>query len=228
MDRMSSFGPVSGPVPQPSAHVSAPSKPTLDTPRTNVSVRKMREPVVPWVTDGLIRHRKLALGASLIPIIISFNGRWRMGLDSSIYRGLARSIASGNGYHFGEFGTHQIYPGFPVLLAVITKIFGEHVFRPVAPLLLMVSMSLVTLAMIYRLIARSYPQWMAICVTVFMATNFWFVKLSHEVLTDIPFLMGTIMALLGWDMLRQRSATSPSSGTPGEGGGGGDETSAEI
>jgi len=40
-----------------------------------------------------------------------------MGLDSSIYRGLARSLASGQGYHFGEFGTHQIYPGLPVLLA---------------------------------------------------------------------------------------------------------------
>src|SRR5438552_10896401 len=169
MSRMSSFGPVSGPVPQPSTHVP----PTLDTRRTSTSPRRQREPVVPWVTDGLIRHRKLAIAASLIPIIISFNGRWRMGLDSSIYRGLARSIASGNGYRFGEFGTHQIYPGLPVLLAGLTKLFGEHVYRPIAPIILMVAMSLVTLVMIYRLIARSYPQWMAICVTVFMATNYW-------------------------------------------------------
>ena len=162
---------------------------------------------MPWVTDGLIRHRKLAIGASLIPIIISFNGRWRMGLDSSIYRGLARSIATGHGYHFGEFGTHQIYPGLPVLLAALTEIFGEHVFRPVAPLLLMVTMSLLTLVLIYQLIGRHYPKWMAICVTVFMATNFWFVKLSHEVLTDIPFLLGSMATLLGWDLLKSAEQT---------------------
>ena len=65
-----------------------------------------------------------------------------MGLDSSIYRGLARSIAAGSGYHFGEFGTHQVYPGLPVLLAGMTKLFGEHVFRPIVPLLLMVAMSI--------------------------------------------------------------------------------------
>jgi hypothetical protein len=209
MARMSSFGPVSGPVPQPSSSDPGADKTSLDTRRTSASPRRRRtpEPVVPWVTDGLIRRRKLCLLASLIPIIISFNGRWRMGLDSSIYRGLARSIATGHGYHFGEFGTHQIYPGLPVLLAGLTKIFGEHVFRPIAPLLLMVAMSLLTLVMIYRLIARTYPQWMAICVTVFMATNFWFVKLSHEVLTDIPFLMGSIAALLGWDLLKSADTT---------------------
>src|SRR5262249_8610616 len=134
---MSSFGPVSGPVSQSSAHIPAPEKPTLDTRRTSTSPRKKPEPVVPWATDGLIRRKKLCLLACLIPIIISFNGRWRMGLDSSIYRGLARSIATGNGYHFGEFGTHQIYPGLPVLLAGLTKLFGEHVFRPIAPLVLM-------------------------------------------------------------------------------------------
>ena len=195
---MSSFGPASGPASQPSTH----TPPTLDTRRSSASPHPTRQPVVPWVTDGIIRHRKLAIAGSLIPIIISFNGRWRMGLDSSIYRGLARSIADGHGYRFGEFGTHQIYPGLPVLLAGITRVFGEHVFRPVAPLLLMVTMSLLTMAMIYRLIARSYPQWMAIIVTTFMATNFWFVKLSHELLTDIPFLLGSIATLLGWDLLK--------------------------
>ena len=94
-----------------------------------------------------------------------------------------------------------------MLLAGLTRIFGEHVFRPLVPLLLMVAMSLLTLALIYRLIARNYPQWMAICVTVFMATNFWFVELTHEVLTDIPFLLGTISALLGWDLLKSATDT---------------------
>jgi hypothetical protein len=157
---------------------------------------------VPWIANGLIKRKKLAIVASLIPLIVSFNGRWRIGLDSSIYRGLARSIATGNGYRFGDFGSHQVYPGLPVLLAGITKIFGEHVFRPVVPLVLMVGMALLTLVLVYKLIARTYPQWIAICVTCCMAVNSWFVDLSHEVLTDIPFLLGAIAALLGWDILR--------------------------
>jgi len=49
---------------------------------------------------------------------------------------------------------------------------------------------------------------MAICVTVFMATNYWFVKLTHEVLTDIPFLLGSVMALLGWEYLKVAKETN--------------------
>src|SRR3954454_6363479 len=162
MLRMSSFGPASGPVPQPSRE-PAPVPPKLDYKLPQTAPRRAPEPVVPWIANGLIKRRKLAILASLIPIIVSFNGRWRMGLDSSIYRGLARSLASGNGYHFGDFGTHQVYPGLPMLLAGITKVFGEHVFRPVVPLVLMVAMALLTLLLVYHLIARNYQQWIAIC-----------------------------------------------------------------
>src|SRR2546423_2494603 len=175
---ISIFGPASGPVPQPSRE-HPPAPPKLDYKLPQATTRRVSEPVVPWIANGLIKRRKLAIAASLIPIIISFNGRWRMGLDSSIYRGLARSVASGNGYRFGDFGTHQVYPGLPMLLAGITKVFGEHVFRPIVPLLLMVGMALLTLVLVYRLIERNYPKWIAICVVVGMATNSWFVRLSH-------------------------------------------------
>ena len=114
---MSSFGPLSGPVSPP----STPTPPTLDYRRPGASPI-IHEPIIPWVTDAIVKHRKLIIALSLIPMIVSFNGRWRMGLDSSIYRGLARSIANGRGYSFGEFGTHQVYPGLPVLLAGVTKI----------------------------------------------------------------------------------------------------------
>src|SRR3954465_15210945 len=201
MARMSSFGPLSGPVSQSAAqgspHASSPPLTKLDTPRKSPlapTPTTLPEPVVPWITDTLLKHRKLLMGLAMIPLIISFNGRWRMGLDSSIYRGLARSLATGNGYHFGEFGTHQVYPGLPMLLAAITKVFGEHVFRPVVPLVLMVAMALLTLLLVYHLIARNYPQWIAICLVCCMGVNSWFVRLSHEVLTDMPFLLGAIAA----------------------------------
>ena len=66
---------------------------------------------------------------------------------------------------------------------------------------------LLTLAMIYQLIP-TISKWMAICVTVFMATNYWFVKTTpHEVLTDIPFLFGSVLSLLGWEWLKVATET---------------------
>ena len=162
--------------------------------------------VKPWLTDLIVKHRKLLLAISLIPLIVTFNARWRIGLDSSIYRGLAQSIARGDGYHFGDFGTHQVYPGLPVILAGFDKLFGENVYRPIGPLMLMVAVSLLILVVTYRLIARHYPLWIAVMVTCGVAINSWFIDLTHEVLTDIPFLLGLMAALLGWDLLR--AATS--------------------
>src|SRR4051812_12606195 len=137
MERMSSFGSASpGAATDPSVHRS----PILGYGGSKAA--RVRQPHIPWLTTAIEKHRRLLLAVSIVPLLISFNGRWRIGLDSSIYRGLARSIAIDHRYQFGDFGTHQIYPGFPVLLAGFTKLFGEHVFRPVAPLVMMVLMSL--------------------------------------------------------------------------------------
>src|SRR5437773_771723 len=114
---MSSFGPASGPVPQPSTE-HQPASPKLDYKLPKASTRRLPEPVVPWIANGLL-----------------------------------------------------------------------------------------TLLLVYRLIERNYPKWIAICVVVCMGTNSWFVRLSHEVLTDMPFLLGAIAALLGWDMLRTARET---------------------
>jgi 4-amino-4-deoxy-L-arabinose transferase-like glycosyltransferase len=198
MTAMSSFGPLSGPADQPAPS----SPPTLDYQTTGASTASVGRPAVPWLTNRILKHRRLLFACSLIPLLISFNGRWRMGLDSSIYRGLAQSIAAGNGYHFGEFGSHQIYPGLPVILAGFDKLFGENIYRPLGPLIFTMLCSLLTLILVYRLIQRHYPKWMAVSVTCCVACNSWFVNLSNEVLTDIPFLMGLVASLLGWDLLQ--------------------------
>jgi hypothetical protein len=37
---------------------------------------------------------------------------------------LGHSLATGQGYTFGEFGSKQVYPGLPLLLAWLEKVFG--------------------------------------------------------------------------------------------------------
>src|SRR3954447_21513950 len=179
----------------------------LDSDRTStpsVSLRRSgwNQPRIPWLTDAIVRYRRWLLVLSVVPFLLGFNGRWRIGLDSSIYRGLASSLLHGRGYHFGEFGTHQIYPGLPVMLAGLDRIFGEHVFRPVAPLVVILTMALLTLWVTYHLIGRHYPAWIAVTVTCGVALNWKFLQLSNELLTDVPFLLGLMMSLLGWDLLR--------------------------
>src|SRR4051812_28803588 len=106
MARMSSFGSASS---RAAAEPSAKPSPIIGRGGSNTA--RLRQPEIPWLRNAITKYRRWLLGLSVLPFIISFNGRWRVGLDSSIYRGLARSIAMGRGYHFGEFGTHQIYPG---------------------------------------------------------------------------------------------------------------------
>jgi signal transduction histidine kinase len=159
------------------------------------------------LTDLIERWRWgffLAFGC-LLPL--AFNGQWRIGTDSSIYLGLARSIANGDGYVFGDWAGGQIYPGLPYLLAILHQTLGEVHW----PALLIMNLMTVACAVVtYRLIRLHYPVWIATCVTCGVLVNSRVVKLSNEILTDIPFLLGILLSLYGWELLRRaagRNAT---------------------
>src|SRR5687767_3257904 len=117
--------------------------------------------------------------------LVSFNGQWRIGLDTANYRGLADSIANGRGYVFGEWAGKNIYPGLPLLLAGFEIVVGKSV---VPPLLCMLIFSIVTLIITYRLIRLHYEKWIAVTVTIGVATNSWYLQQTSELMTDIPFL----------------------------------------
>jgi hypothetical protein len=133
--------------------------------------------------------------------LICFNGQWRIGLDSANYRGLADSIAGGRGYTFGEWAPHNVYPGFPLLLAALQKAFGSGAL---APCMSMLVMSAMTMVVTYRLIRLHYPKWIAVTVTFGLATNSWYLQQSSELMTDVPFLLGVVTGLYGWDLLQRR------------------------
>src|SRR5262245_1706731 len=164
--------------------------------------KALRQPKIPWLTDLIVRYRRWFFALSVLVYVVSFNGRWRIGLDSSTYRGLARSIARGEGYHFSDFGSHHAYPGLPMLLAGVNKLVGEDYFRPALAQFVIVVMALVTVWVTYRLILLHYPQWMAVAVACGLAVNSRFLELSNELLTDVPFLLGVVTSLYGWELLR--------------------------
>ena len=149
-------------------------------------------------TRWLVRWRLVFFGLIGLLIVLPFNAQWRLGLDSSIYRGVAENIASGNGYVFAGRPQTLVYPGLPYLLAGFEKLWPSSV---VAPLVLNNILALLTLWVIYRLILTRYPVWIAVVVTCGVGINIMFVQQAQELMTDLPFLFATMVALLGWERL---------------------------
>src|SRR5688572_30739824 len=170
------------------------------------------------LTEGIARYRYYFFAFLAVLYLVSCNGQWRIGHDSSIYGGLAANIAAGKGYVFGEWASRQAYPGLPYLLAGIQKICGTDVnalrqggaLAFVGPrldtnisILAILAMALLTLVLTYRLIRMHYPTWVAVCITFGLGINSWFLQLAHSLLTDVPFLLGVVMALYGWELLKR-------------------------
>ena len=151
-------------------------------------------------TRALERYRHLFFALLTIPFIAGFNGQWRIGLDSAVYRGLAESLSAGRGYTFGGLAQHQVYPGLPVLLSLTQRLTGSAL---VVPLVLMTLASLLTVVLTYQLMLTRFPRWVAVVVTCGVMMNARFVQQSGELMTDAPFLLGVVASLLGWERLQR-------------------------
>ncbi len=172
------------------------------------------------ITEAIVRFRILIFSFIALLFILGFNGRWRLGLDSANYRGLALSIASGHGYVFGDWATHQAYPGLPYALGAVEYLLGpadrtpsdaeqQRLLGPSAAtsasVLLVVLSGLLTLVIVYRLIRLHYAEWIAVTITCGVGTNAVFLQYSNELMTDVPFLLGVVLSLYGWDLLVRAS-----------------------
>lgn len=145
-------------------------------------------------------------------ILLAFNGKWRVGRDSAAYRGLGHQLATTGDYIFR--GKHQIasysdqqdtrYPGMPLLLAGIEKIFGRGDWAAV----LIVTLSAIgTLLVTYRLMKPALPYWLTIAVTFGVGVNGRFLEHANEILSDVPFLLGVMLSLLAFDRLEKARCT---------------------
>ena len=93
--------------------------------------RSLHAPETPF-TRWLVRWRGWFFAGLVLMLLVQFNGQWRIGLDSSIYRGVGESLAEGRGYSFAGRRQNQVYPGLPVLLATSQKLFGTKSVVPPA------------------------------------------------------------------------------------------------
>ncbi len=156
-------------------------------------------------TRWLVKYRYAFFALVAVIVVLPFNGQWRIGLDTSLYRGVADNLIDGKGYTFAGLPQKQIYPGLPFLLAGMQKLTGIRDVWPV--LVVMNACALLALIATYHLVRSRFPTWIAVVVTCGVGLNVKFVQQSHEVMTDMPFVLGVIAAMLGWERLCRRRST---------------------
>lgn len=152
-----------------------------------------------WFLRWIVRLRWVFFSLVILLIICGHNGLWRVGRDSSLYRSVAHNIADGKGFSFRGEPEKQIFPGMPLLLAGVEKIFGREAdpLKPSAILIVMLLISLGTLWSVHAMIREFFPRWIAVCVTSGVGINQAFSQHSHEIMSDMPFLLGVCLVFIG-------------------------------
>jgi 4-amino-4-deoxy-L-arabinose transferase-like glycosyltransferase len=165
------------------------------------AARKVEAEWTPAWAEAVLRWRWVLVPAWLLMHLLAFNGQWRIGPDSATFRSVAHSLATGGGYAILGEPQRQVYPGLPLLLAGLERLFGDAVWPAI---LVMLAASAATLWLTYRLMRRVERPWVATLVTAGVGFNIMFVNHGHELLTDVPFLLGVMMALWGWETITDK------------------------
>jgi hypothetical protein len=116
--------------------------------------------------------------------------------DSGIYIALGQSLVTGQGYsatYLAGHPPHTRYPPvFPAFLAPLIGLIGYHV---PAMKLLMVALAMLTLYLLYVFFTDLAGDLMAFLVVTFTATSHGMLFYSQSIMTEIPYLCLSLLAL---------------------------------
>jgi 4-amino-4-deoxy-L-arabinose transferase-like glycosyltransferase len=172
---------------------------SLQTPLT-IDAPRAVDRILPW----LDRHRWWFFVGIAILYVAGFNGQWRMEPDGALYLSIARNIAEGKGYTYHGRPHHLAYPGLPYLLAGIFRVFGDASL--LVPHAVMVASAGIVLVLTYHLIRAEAGRPTAVMVTILLACTFQFYAYAYQLRNDMPFVVGVMMFLLGFERLRKERA----------------------
>lgn len=125
-----------------------------------------------------------------------------MGSDSALYMSLGRNLAEGAGYTHEGTLNRLIFPGLPWLLSGIMGVTGSQ--SHIWPTLIMLSLGFIALALTYRLFTLHIDRATAVCVTCLTGMAYTFYQYPFEILSDMPFCVGVLAVLAGYEGLVQR------------------------
>ena len=129
--------------------------------------------------------------------ILLFDANLSLTGDNAQFINLGRSLAEGYGLSEtieGEPIPHTKYPfGFPLLLAIIDILFPDNL---IALKSLVVVLYAISIPLTYLLIRRFAPPPMALGTSALCLASPLLLDYSHQVMSEIPFLLFSFIALL--------------------------------
>ena len=146
--------------------------------------------------------------------LLGFNGQWRIERDSALYLTVGRNLAEGRGYTYRDQQNHLIYPGLPLMLAGLDRLF--HTSGPLPPLIAMLLLGWATLGLTYRLFSLYAGRRVAVLITLGVAATRIFYRYCFELLTDLPFLLGVMAFLAGYEAIFGRASRASARRSGGE------------
>lgn len=167
----------------------------------------------PGFTEKLLRaadtHRHVLLIAVTILYLVGFNGQWHAGTDSAMHLLVAENLAAGQGYIHPTGHERNISPGLSYLTAATFKIFGHRNLVPMH--VIMLGLGLAALALTYTLARMTLDRPRAVVAVLLLAVAEGFYRYAFAILTDMPFLVGLLLFLVGWELVR-RDGWRPAAG----------------
>jgi len=139
------------------------------------------------------RRFVIALVATAVVFGLHVNRSWRVTPDSGLYLSLARSLNEAGAYRFGGETHTLVPPGYPLLLAGVRALVGDHFLglRVVHAAMGWLSTVVAFLAM-----RRLYGRDVAFAVFLLFAVSHSLVKRSACFLSDVPFALVVWLVLL--------------------------------
>ncbi len=169
---------------------------------------------------NLARHERKpyflpALGlCGLLMGILLFDANLSLTGDNAQFINLGRSLAEGHGLSEtieGEPIPHTKYPfGFPLLLAIVHILFPGNL---IALKSLIVLLYAISIPFTYLLIRRFAAPPLSLGVSALCLVSPLLLDYSHQIMSEIPFLLFSLIALL----LIHRAHNDSSTKDPGEG-----------
>ena len=166
-------------------------------------MNKKREKKTPSPLFNLAQYERKpyflpALGlCGLLMGILLFDANLSLTGDNAQFINLGRSLADGHGLSEtieGEPIPHTKYPfGFPLLLAITDIIFPDNL---IALKSLIVLLYAISIPLTYLLIRRFAPPPIALGVSALCLASPLLLDYSHQVMSEIPFLLFSLIALL--------------------------------
>ncbi len=133
----------------------------------------------------------------LLMYAAGFNGLWRIQPDAALYLSLGRNLAEGKGYtYLGE--PHRLaYPGWPMVIAGVFKLFGSQSLLAVNAMTTVIA--LLTVGMVYRLFLLHNGRPTAVVVSVGVALTKAFYCYGFELWADMLFALAAMAFLAGYE-----------------------------